>query len=70
MTIMQKTDSQRIDGDGKQILILTEADHSALRALLYELADEEKLRAIAQKFNLPLGADHIDSLVFLWQKLN
>lgn len=70
MTIMQKTDSQRIDGDGKQILILTEADHSALRALLYELADEKKLREIAQKHNLTLGANHIESLVWLWQKLN
>ena len=70
MAITQNTDSQRIAGDGKQILVLTDADHAALNSLLYELADEEKLRAMAARFNLALGSNHIESLVFLWQKLN
>ncbi len=70
MATTNTTESQRISGEGKEVLILTEDDASALRALLYEVADEQRFRAIVKHHRLALGSNQIDSLVWLWQKLN
>lgn len=65
-----KTASQSIEGTGKQILILEQSDYSALSALLYELADEAKLKEISRFNQLGLGGNHIERLSTLWAKLN
>lgn len=70
MATTNTTESQRISGEGKEILVLTEEDASALRALLYEVADEQRFRDMARHYGLALGSKQIDSLVWLWQKLN
>lgn len=70
MATTKNTESHRIDGQGKQILVLEQEDYSALSALLYELADEAKLREISAKHKLALGSNHLESLPWLWQKLN
>jgi hypothetical protein len=70
MATTHSTDSQFISADGKEVLILTEAEASALRALLYEVADEDRFRDAAQGYGFALGSNQIDTLVRLEKKLN
>ena len=66
---MGSVETQHIDGHGKHVLILDQSDYSALTSLLYDLADEPRLRKIAQDHGLALGANHVESLAALWQKI-
>lgn len=63
--------SQRIEGNGKQILVMSESDYSALSGLLYAISENpDKIREISRDNRMGLGANHIESLSAMWQKLN
>lgn len=64
------TESQHIDGAGKHVLILDQEDYSALSSLLYDLADEPRLREIARHHRLALGGNQIESIAALWSKIS
>lgn len=68
---MAQNASQKIEGQGKVVLVLDQSDFSALNAPPYELReDEQKIIAIAQVNRMGLGANHVESLATLWGNLH
>jgi len=64
-------DAMLIDGDSKQVVVLSNDDYSALSAFLYGVrGDADALRQFSAKSGMGLGANQIGALSSLWGKLN